>query len=213
MKYLINTTKQIQNYKNDTCCCLFGDVFEQGFEHNCKDPKFKIGDIMGISIYKNIFAKGYSPDWSEEVFVIEKVQTFAPEAYVIIDLKSDLIVGTFYEKESKNTSKTEFRVQKVIKKESNMSNVRQMEKLQKFLQQLERYGRYSIRITRYILESYEHSGGNVNVELDLSNYAAKVDLKGATGIDTSTFAQKLNLASWKTKVGNLECRYTQHCSC
>ena len=89
---------------------------------------------MGISIYKNIFAKGYSPDWSEEVFVIEKVQTFAPGAYVIIDLKSDLIVGTFYEKESKNTSKTEFRVQKVIKKESNMSNVRQMEKLQKFLQ-------------------------------------------------------------------------------
>ena len=61
--------------------------------------------------------------------MIEKVQTF-----VIIDLKSDLIVGTFYQKELKNTSKTEFRVQKVIKKESDMSNVRQMEKLQKFLQ-------------------------------------------------------------------------------
>ena len=61
--------------------------------------------------------------------MIEKVQTF-----VIIDLKSNLIVGTFYQKELKNTSKTEFRVQKVIKKESDMSNVRQMEKLQKFLQ-------------------------------------------------------------------------------
>ena len=61
--------------------------------------------------------------------MIEKVQTF-----VIIDLKSNLIVGTFYQKELKNTSKTEFKVQKVIKKESDMSNVRQMEKLQKFLQ-------------------------------------------------------------------------------
>ena len=94
-----------------------------------------------------------------------------------------------------------------------MSNVRQMEKLQKFLQQLERYERYSIRISQYILESYEHSGGNVNVELDLSNYAVKVDLKGATGVDTSTLAQKLDLASLKTEVGKLACRYTQHCSC
>ena len=39
-------------------------------EHNDKDPKFKIGDIVRISKYKNIFAKGYTPNWSEEVFVI-----------------------------------------------------------------------------------------------------------------------------------------------
>ena len=37
-----------------------------------KDPKFKIGDIVRISKYKNIFAKGYTPNWSEEVFVIKK---------------------------------------------------------------------------------------------------------------------------------------------
>ena len=41
-------------------------------EVNNKDPKFKIGDHVRISKYKNIFAKGYMPNWSEEVFVIKK---------------------------------------------------------------------------------------------------------------------------------------------
>ena len=42
-------------------------------EINNKDPKFKVGDIVRISKYKNIFAKRYVPNWSEEVFVIKKV--------------------------------------------------------------------------------------------------------------------------------------------
>ena len=42
-------------------------------EVNDKDPKFKVGDHVGISKYKNILAKGYTPNWSEEVFVIKKV--------------------------------------------------------------------------------------------------------------------------------------------
>ena len=41
-------------------------------EVNDKDPKFKVGDHIRISKYKNIFAKGYAPNWSEEVFVIKK---------------------------------------------------------------------------------------------------------------------------------------------
>ena len=43
-------------------------------EINNKDPKLKIGDIVRISKYKNIFARGYAPDWSEEVFVITKIK-------------------------------------------------------------------------------------------------------------------------------------------
>ena len=43
-------------------------------ELNAKDPKFKVGDYVRISEYKNIFAKGYAPNWSEEVFVIKKVK-------------------------------------------------------------------------------------------------------------------------------------------
>ena len=48
------------------------------------------------------------------------------------------------------------------------------------------------------------SGGNVKVELGLSNYATKTDLKGTTGIDTSTLVSKTNLAKLKTKVDNMD---------
>ena len=47
---------------------------DSGKEINNNDPKFKIGDIVRISKYKNIFAKGYTPNWSEEIFVIKKVR-------------------------------------------------------------------------------------------------------------------------------------------
>ena len=59
-------------------------------------------------------------------------------------------------------------------------------------------------MSQYFPEPYEHSGGNVKVELYLSNYATKTDLKGATGIDTSTLASKTDLASLKTKVDDLD---------
>ena len=63
---------------------------------NDKDPKFKVGDHVGISKYKNIFAKGYTPNWSEEVFVIKKVKNTVPWTYVINDLNGEEIIGTFY---------------------------------------------------------------------------------------------------------------------
>ena len=68
-------------------------------EINNKDPKFKIGDIVRISKYKNIFAKGYTRNWSEGVFVIKKVKNTVPWTHFINDLNGEEIVGTFYEKE------------------------------------------------------------------------------------------------------------------
>ena len=67
-------------------------------ETNDKDPKFKVDDRVRISKYKNIFAKDYSPNWSEEIFVIEKLKNTVPCTYVINDLNSEEIMGTFYEK-------------------------------------------------------------------------------------------------------------------
>ena len=58
-------------------------------EINDTDGKFKIGDIVRISKYKNIFAKGYVPNWSEEAFVIKKVKNTVPWTYVICDLKCE----------------------------------------------------------------------------------------------------------------------------
>ena len=55
-------------------------------EVNAKDPKFKVGNHVRISKYKNIFAKGYTPNWSEEVFVISKIKNTVPWPYIINDL-------------------------------------------------------------------------------------------------------------------------------
>ena len=76
---------------------------------------FKVGDIVRISKYKNIFAKGYVPNWSEEVSVIKKVKNTMPWTYAISDLKGEEIFGTFYEKELQKTNQKEFRVEKLIK--------------------------------------------------------------------------------------------------
>ena len=51
---------------------------EYSEETNKKDPKFKIGNNVTISKYKNIFAKGYASNWSEEVFVVNKIQKTVP---------------------------------------------------------------------------------------------------------------------------------------
>ena len=60
---------------------------EYSEETNKKSPKFKVGDNVRISKYKNIFAKGYTPNWSEEVFVVNKVQNTVPWTYLINDLE------------------------------------------------------------------------------------------------------------------------------
>ena len=88
-------------------------------EVNDKDPKFKVGDHVRISKYKNIFAKGYTPNWSEEVFVIKKVKNTVPWTNVINDLNGEKIIGTFYEKKLQKTNQQEFRIEKVIKRKGD----------------------------------------------------------------------------------------------
>ena len=79
-------------------------------EINEEDLKFKIGDIVRISKYKNIFAKDCVPKWSEEVFLITKVKNTVPWTYVISDLKDKEIVGTLFEIELQKTNQKEYRV-------------------------------------------------------------------------------------------------------
>ena len=68
-------------------------------EVNDKDPKFKVGGHVRISKYKNIFAKGYAPNWFEEDFVVIKIKNAVPWTYAINDLNGKEIIQTFYEKE------------------------------------------------------------------------------------------------------------------
>ena len=79
-------------------------------KNNYNDAKFKVGDRVRISKYKNIFAKEYMPNWSKEVFVIKKVKNTVPWTYVINDLNGEEIIGTFYEKELQKANQEEFRI-------------------------------------------------------------------------------------------------------
>ena len=71
---------------------------------NKKYFKFKVCDNVRISKYENIFAKGYTPNWSEETFVISKIKNAIPWTYIISDLNGEEITGSFYEKDLQKTS-------------------------------------------------------------------------------------------------------------
>ena len=75
-----------------------------------KNAQFKVGNYVRISKHKNIFAKGYTPNWLEEVF---------PRTYVINDLNGEEIIESFYEKELQKTSEKEFRIEKVLKRKGD----------------------------------------------------------------------------------------------
>ena len=86
---------------------------------NKKDPKFKVGDNVRISKYKNTFATGYTPNWSEEVFVISKIKNTVPWTCVISDLNGEEITGSFCEKELQKATQKERRIEKVLKRKDD----------------------------------------------------------------------------------------------
>ena len=90
-----------------------------GKEVSDNDPKFKVSDHVRISKYKNIFAKGYTRNWSEEVFVIKNIRNAVPWTYVIDYLNGEKNTGTFYEKELQKIDQQEFRIEKVIRKKGD----------------------------------------------------------------------------------------------
>ena len=100
------------------------DVTDDSFvkyveESNKKDPKFKVGDHVRIYKFKNIFSKGYTPNWSAEIFVVNRVQNTVPWTYFFVDLNGEKIMDSFYEKELLKTDQKEFRIEKVIKKKGD----------------------------------------------------------------------------------------------
>ena len=87
-----------------------------------KDPKFKVGVHFGLSKYKkykNVFAKGYAPNWPREVFVVSGIQNTVPWIYIVIDLNSEEITGAFYEKELQKASHEKFQIEKVLKRKGD----------------------------------------------------------------------------------------------
>ena len=92
---------------------------EYNEDSNKKDPKFKVSDRVRISKYKNIFAKRYTPNWSEEIFIITKIKDAVPWTYVPSNVNGELIARNFYEKKLLKTSQENFRIEKVLKRRGN----------------------------------------------------------------------------------------------
>ena len=89
-----------------------GNQAEYNISSNGKDPKFQVT----IPIYKNFFAKGYTPNQFEEIFVIKEVKSTVLWTYGINDLNDKKIIGTFFEKELQKTNHQKIRTEKVIKR-------------------------------------------------------------------------------------------------
>ena len=84
-----------------------------------KDPKFKAADHVRVSKHKNIFAKRYAPNWSEEVFVVSGIKDTVPWAYIVSDLNGEEITGSFYAKELQKPSQEKFRIEKVLQRKGD----------------------------------------------------------------------------------------------
>ena len=72
-------------------------------EHNERDSRLKVGDRVRISKFKNLFTKGYTPNWSSEIFIVDKINDTVQYTYNLKDLKDEEIIGSFYDKELQNT--------------------------------------------------------------------------------------------------------------
>ena len=100
-----NQARKPENY-GKVYFTLYGDLSES---HASQKPTFKIGDTVRISKYKRkTFDKGYTPNWTEEVFVISEIQPTDPITYKIKDLNGEEIKGTFYREELQKTDQNYF---------------------------------------------------------------------------------------------------------
>ena len=92
---------------------LYGNM-----EISKQKPIFEIGDKVRISKYKRkVFDKGYTPNWTEEVFTIDKIQYTNPTTYKLKDLNNEEIQGSFYEPELLRAKQDVFRIDKVIRRD------------------------------------------------------------------------------------------------
>jgi len=76
--------------------------------------KFKVGDYVRISRLKEIFAKSYLPNWSEEIFTVDQIKNTIPLTYILRDTSEEIIAGSFYNEELQKTNQEVYRIEKVI---------------------------------------------------------------------------------------------------
>ena len=98
---------------------LYGDEISEPIV-----PRFSVGDKVRITKKKNLFEKGYTPKWSEELFTVSGVQYTDPPTYKIKDYNGEEIQGSFYEQELQKSTQEIFRIEKVIRRRGKKSLVK-----------------------------------------------------------------------------------------
>ena len=91
-----------------------------------KKPKLMVGDTVRIMKKKRMFEKGFTPNWSEELFTIEEVKPTKPITYKIKDKNSEEVKGSFYEQELQKSKQTIFRIEKVLKKRTKSNGQKEI---------------------------------------------------------------------------------------
>ena len=109
----------IEASKKENESKVFANLYGDLTSLKPKKTKFSIGDKVRISKYnRRVFDKGYTPNWTEEVFVVDKVMLTKPVTYHIVDLLGEKVEGSFYEKELQKAKQQTFRVEKVIRRDN-----------------------------------------------------------------------------------------------
>ena len=128
-----------------------------------KYPKFKVGDHVRMSKYKNIYTKGYTQNWPEEIFMISKIKNTVPWTYVISDLNGEPITGKFYEKELQKTSQEKFRIEKVIKEKVINCTSNRKGMIVVLIVGLIKW--HCIKMSQYFPRPFRCFGQNINVDI------------------------------------------------
>ena len=102
---------------------VYLNLYGQEMSQTAK-PKYKAGDKVRISKYKRkFFDKGYTPNWTEEIFVVDEIQYTNQITYKIKDLNGEEIIGTFYDQELSRASQEVFRIEKILKRDKKHGRV------------------------------------------------------------------------------------------
>ena len=99
---------------------LWKSVFKSIKIIDTRKQKFKIGDSVRISKYRELFSKGYTPNWSNEVFLVKLIKMTNPTTYILEDQQKNEIKGGFYQEELQKVIHSDvYLVKKVLRRKRN----------------------------------------------------------------------------------------------
>lgn len=129
-KYNSSLHRTIKMKPKDVDKCIEKHLLEtvynnKNFILTYKKSRFKINDAVRISKYKALFAKGYTPNWTAEIFRIYKVRCTDPVTYLLKDYQNFKIKGSFYEQELQKAQNSDYYIiEKIIRKAGNRNYVK-----------------------------------------------------------------------------------------